>query len=76
MTGASCYVLTFRPRPSAVPAPVRLRAVLKYALRVQGLVCVAAEELPSPAESQGAGAAVTAAPAGEDDHEPRGMGPG
>jgi hypothetical protein len=37
-------VLVLRPLPSAVPADVRLRQLLKYALRCQGLKCVAVRD--------------------------------
>lgn len=40
------FRLTLRPTPGDVPAAVRLRAVLKYALRACGLRCVRVEEVP------------------------------
>jgi len=38
--------LTLRPMPSAIPVPIRLRALLKYALRGLSLRCVAVSGLP------------------------------
>lgn len=38
---AERWVIVLTPEPSEVPAAVRVRQVLKYALRRQGLVCEA-----------------------------------
>ena len=37
----TAYVVTLRPEPSDVPGEIRLRRLLKAALRVYGLRCVA-----------------------------------
>lgn len=42
------YVIEFRPQPSAVPAPLRIRRLLKYALRSLGLKCISLQEKPKP----------------------------
>jgi hypothetical protein len=47
MTDGPRYLLTVEAQPGPVPAPVRLRRMLKYALRVCGLRCLSAEEMPT-----------------------------
>ncbi|GIW82602.1 MAG: hypothetical protein KatS3mg105_4409 [Gemmatales bacterium] len=42
------YRLTFQAQPDDVPAVVRLRRLLKLALRVFGFRCVSAEEIALP----------------------------
>ena len=41
------YRLTLRPLPSSIAPAIRLRALLKYALRACRLRCVHVEELPA-----------------------------
>jgi hypothetical protein len=43
------YLLRLRPERSAEPAPVRLRKLLKIALRALGLRCVHLKELVADA---------------------------
>jgi hypothetical protein len=39
--------ITLRPKPDAVPSNIRLRRLLKLALRAFGLVCVDVREVPA-----------------------------
>ena len=47
MTDPAEYRLTFKAQSSDVPPEVRLRRLLKYALRVCGLKCVSVEDVPA-----------------------------
>jgi hypothetical protein len=47
------YRLILRPQPSPTPVAVRLRRLLKYALRVVGLKCLRVEEIaPQPEQTE------------------------
>jgi hypothetical protein len=49
------YVLELTAEPGDVPPIVRVRQLLKYAKRTQGLRCVAATEVKPAADSTGTG---------------------
>jgi hypothetical protein len=48
MTAESEFLIRLRPLPDARPAEVRLRQVLKHALRAERFACVRAESIPVP----------------------------
>ncbi len=46
------YTLVFRPLPSDVPAILRVRRLLKHALRSLDLRCVSASDVPQVRENE------------------------
>jgi len=56
VTGRPRYLLVLEPSPGGDSAPpiIRLRRLLKAALRVYSLRCVEARELPAPGAYNGA----------------------
>jgi hypothetical protein len=47
------YVVRLRPLPSNIAPAIRLRQVLKFALRACRLRCLAVQELPAGTEATG-----------------------
>ena len=47
------YRVTFRPKPSTIPPIIRLRRLLKLALRYLNMTAVSVEEIPHQPNAEG-----------------------